>query len=662
MLAYGNHPSLSTHIAKVMETMNKEDRKDHVLTFPAWLARFVPHLMTTPQGYVMTPGKNDRLVFDASFMLHEDSRPFNHCIDLSDEPEIIFGGAYTKYLTAIFNLRITYPNDDIFVMDDDVAGAFRQVKYHPNVISAKSYVIGDYLFVPTGLTFGDRSSPSSFEPLARARMALSREISRGLQPVPEFPEYLGKVQFALPPSPEFKFPEARADRFNPGVVTPLDGSLPPVEYNMHVDDNLYAAAGEENMRWAMRCSIAGLWGVLGDNEPAIRPSQPDMEKFFKSIVSHTRRQLGYITNTRTMSISIPDDKRQELLTTLQNKWGPTSGKNSFTLSEAAELLGVLVSMCRICPWGIFLFQNLYHAMYQILASNAARIWQTCEFRENVALRDLYSRHPTDSSKYRFFSRKVARAIYDFQSRTYLSPSVREELSFITKVFSNPEIYRWESPIAHLIRREHDYEACQDSCLRGAGGFSPNLRFWWVIEWSEQIYQRTMLQRNDRHRISINLLEYAAIIIGLAGSIVAWEMLPPDTRPSHPMILLWTDNTTAKSWTKKISGLKTPQGRMLARVFAHLLMFSDVGIEADYIEGENNIIADYLSRIRLANDFSAFSFEKLQTKFNCLKSSRHFLPSNELVSLLTTALLTPSANIPTTRIKLGQIVTEQTTSR
>jgi hypothetical protein len=172
----------------------------------------------------------------------------------------------------------------------------------------------------------------------------------------------------------------------------------------------------------------------------------------------------------------------------------------------------------------------------------------------------------------------------------------------------------------------------------------------------------MLQRNDRHRISINLLEYAAIIIGLAGSIVAWEMLPPDTRPSHPMILLWTDNTTAKSWTKKISGLKTPQGRMLARVFAHLLMFSDVGIEADYIEGENNIIADYLSRIRLANDFSAFSFEKLQTKFNCLKSSRHFLPSNELVSLLTTALLTPSANIPTTRIKLGQIVTEQTTSR
>jgi hypothetical protein len=176
-----------------------------------------------------------------------------------------------------------------------------------------------------------------------------------------------------------------------------------------------------------------------------------------------------------------------------------------------------------------------------------------------------------------------------------------------------------------------------------------------------VVQRTKLPRNSIHRISINLLEYAAIIIGLAGSIVAWEMLPLESRPSHPMVLLWTDNTTAKAWTKKISGLKTPQGRTLARIFSHLLMFSDVGIEAGYIEGEKNTIADYLSRIRFANDFSSFSIENLQTKFSCLKSSRPFLPSNELVSLLTTALLTQSVDIPTTRVKLGLIVTEPTSS-
>jgi hypothetical protein len=56
--------SLTKHVEKVMKTMNKEDQKDQLLTFPAWLAPFTPHLMLAPQGFVMIPGKNDWLVFD----------------------------------------------------------------------------------------------------------------------------------------------------------------------------------------------------------------------------------------------------------------------------------------------------------------------------------------------------------------------------------------------------------------------------------------------------------------------------------------------------------------------------------------------------------------------------------------------------------------------
>jgi hypothetical protein len=49
MLEYGNHPSVTKNLDKVLKTMNKEDRKEHVLTYPAWVAQFIPHLMTTPQ-------------------------------------------------------------------------------------------------------------------------------------------------------------------------------------------------------------------------------------------------------------------------------------------------------------------------------------------------------------------------------------------------------------------------------------------------------------------------------------------------------------------------------------------------------------------------------------------------------------------------------------
>jgi hypothetical protein len=656
MYQYGNHKSVEQNLDKVMLTMNKEDRKDHVLTFPAFLAEFIQDLMLTAQGFVMLPGKNDRLVFDASFLLSLLTRPFNHMINMDDKPEIIFGGAWKKYLTWIYNLRIAYPDLEIYLFDDDVTAAFRQPKYHPNVISGKAYRIGKYLFVPTGLTFGDCSSVPSWEPFAAARMALSTDLSTGQQPVPDYDDYLKDVAFAPPPPPDTVFAKAKPDRYNPGAMILADGSYPAAPFPMHVDDCLYAAVGQRWMRHLMRCSIDGLVRVMGGNAPDLRADQPDRVKFFRDEVSHKRRQLGYITDTRTMMVSIPADKRQALLTNLVDKWGPTSGRRHFTLSEAAELLGVLVSMCRVCPWGIFLFQNLYHAMAQILRSNSRHVWNLPQFTALIQERDKYSRHPTDSSKYRFFCKKVARVIYDSRAKTFYTTEVKEEIAFITKVFSDPITYRWESPIAHLIDREHDYEVLQDSCLTGAGGFSALLRFWWSFQWLDEIVKRTRLARNSIHRISINLLEYGALIVGLAGSIVAWESLPTESRPAHPMILLLTDNTTAKSWTKRISGLKTPQGRTLARLFAHILMFSDVGVLAEHIAGEDNVVADYLSRAKNTNNLPAFSFKMLRTKFPWLSGSRRFQPSSELLCLLTTALSRPSVVMPTTRVPLGQLQT------
>jgi hypothetical protein len=129
---------------------------------------------------------------------------------------------------------------------------------------------------------------------------------------------------------------------------------------------------------------------MGGNAPDLRADQPDRVKFFRDKASHTRRQLGYITDTRTMMVTIPEDKRQALVDELVNNWGPTSRRQYFKLSEAAKLLGVLVLLCRVCPWGIFLFQNLYHAMAQILCSNSRRVWNQPEFTTLIQEREKYS--------------------------------------------------------------------------------------------------------------------------------------------------------------------------------------------------------------------------------------------------------------------------------
>jgi hypothetical protein len=99
---------------------------------------------------------------------------------------------------------------------------------------------------------------------------------------------------------------------------------------------------------------------------------------------------------------------------------------------------------------MFLFQNLYHAMAQMLESNAQHILHDPKLKDVIAKRDQYQLHPTDSSKYRFFSRQVSRAIYDPKVTTYLMQDIHQEADFLITVLSDPDTYQWGSPIAHLI--------------------------------------------------------------------------------------------------------------------------------------------------------------------------------------------------------------------
>ena len=136
---YGNHMSIDVRIPQVMVTMNKEDHKKHVLTFPAWLAPLLLDLMLTPQGLIIHCNKKDWLVFDASFMPSETTITYNSLIDLCKEPTITFAQAWHDQLVCIYNPWITFLDEEIYTAKDDVAGAFHQPKYYPNIISAKAW-------------------------------------------------------------------------------------------------------------------------------------------------------------------------------------------------------------------------------------------------------------------------------------------------------------------------------------------------------------------------------------------------------------------------------------------------------------------------------------------------------------------------------------------
>lgn len=105
-IAYGNHLSISKNIEKVMRTMNKEDQKDHVLTSPAWLAQFIPHLMLFLNDLTIKFGK---MTVSSSMLLtcYTRTPPPSICTSTCPmSPILFFGKAWLKFLTIIYNFQI----------------------------------------------------------------------------------------------------------------------------------------------------------------------------------------------------------------------------------------------------------------------------------------------------------------------------------------------------------------------------------------------------------------------------------------------------------------------------------------------------------------------------------------------------------------------------
>jgi len=208
--------------------------------------------------------------------------------------------------------------------------------------------------------------------------------------------------------------------------------------------------------------------------------------------------------------------------------------------------------------------------------------------------------------------------------------------------SNPKQYNLSTPIAHVVNRDPDFITYGDACLEAGGGFADQL-FWWHVEWPDKIKALTLKNlkvtrrcANSKELVSINLLEFAVEIINYAAIIMMFKENPSLCSHGFPMLLNWTDNTTSKSWIRKAAS-KTKKGKALQRLLCSMMMNNPVGIRAEHIAGDLNILADAISRT-YSSSYSKLSFDKLFQEFPYLKSWNRFHPSQELLSTLYSGLL------------------------
>ena len=661
---YGNHTTITKNIAKVLKAINNETRHCYVIPFPRWIIPLCPNIHLTPQGLLIKPGKKDRMVWDGSHLPHWWSTCINMMQDRSRSPAIHFGTSFSKHLIRIWNLRITYPSQDIFLWDDDVSGAYRIPKYNPAVAGAFAYAIMSYFFLPTGGTFGSNTSPAEYEPLARARAFLASHLSRDTSLVTTHAKILDLVEFEVEENPlSVQYTQAIADDIHRGVFDPSQGRDVNTPHHPFVDDTLMADI-RRHMPTAMAASIEALFLILGRDDLPNRRSNISMDKFAVSKCSWIKEQLGLIINTRSMMVFLPEVKRLRMLDLLSGTWHVH--RKSFTLLEGVTLLGNLEHAASVSPWARHLYCALRSAANHCLRSSMSDMTKFPQLA-TMAAEVREAKTPEETELFdRFVKAKISKSLYKSKKPCFISKELSLELSFLRHIMAQPTLYKWESPIAHMVPRSPDFTSLGDSCLYAAGGFSLDLQFWWYIHWPEEIQQKTLKYYTIKSWdytadkfVSINLLEYAAIIINYAAATHVLSTRGPNPRNPFPVLLNLADNMTANCWTQK-TATSNLAGRGLARLFCALRLNNSLGLNSEFLAGLLNIIADAISRVRSPRG-SAPDFTQLMQDFPELNSCHRFHPSAELLSCLMQGLLSklgPGVQVPKT---LGHLTQDNATT-
>lgn len=336
---YGNHPTVKQHWELTKKALTKDVMRNYVLPVNPLLSAFFPDTQLIPQGLVLADRKPPRQVCDSSHHPLLTSMAVNDWTTKDTEPPLIFAGAFTRFLTWIWNLCITYPDLEIYVGDDDVLGAFRHAQNNPNVVRMNAFMLLGFLLFATGQTFGGKTCPSNWEVIAIACMVLARfflwnladTVSRALQ-------YLPWIITAEAPTPDevLHFTKAEADSQNPGVLN-SDGSRQPPTFDHHVDgDCLYADVGPFLLT-TISASVLALYTVLGfpDASCGIRDCV-SWEKF-ESTFLHRRKTLGWLIDSCHMTVALPPAKPDNILAVLTLVFHHPA----LTIREIAQILGLL---------------------------------------------------------------------------------------------------------------------------------------------------------------------------------------------------------------------------------------------------------------------------------------------------------------------------------
>jgi len=152
----GNQQTFETHPEVVTKSMNKEEKNSHVLPFRSWVIYFSPFLRCTPQGMREKNGKYP-IIFNSSTQTWMNKVVLNHVTMTEWEANIDFGKSKVNFLINIYNWRVSFPREIIYVALADITACFRFPRLCCDTITgafAFGFMVQDWYFILTSHVFG----------------------------------------------------------------------------------------------------------------------------------------------------------------------------------------------------------------------------------------------------------------------------------------------------------------------------------------------------------------------------------------------------------------------------------------------------------------------------------------------------------------------------
>jgi hypothetical protein len=297
MIKRGNQKSLIDHMDLVVETMNKEDSHSHIIPLHNYLCRFGPSCQHIPQGMNLRKGKR-RLISDGSTKLHPKEIVVNEMTSIENEPRITFGETKNKVLSYLWNLRISYPNEDILCAVADIKVCFRFPRYNPDMAGLFGFIIdelGHYYLSPAGV-FGWKGSANSWEPFRRAIEKMTEVVFSELtdedDPHGDLIDLLNwEDQFPI----DEAFVPAFADDINRGVLDE-NGDQLPIPVHMFVDDS-FPVSIRRFMGRLLNSVIEAIFLLMGRRDDARRQCHLALDKWNGMTVAPRFIFIGLDWNT-----------------------------------------------------------------------------------------------------------------------------------------------------------------------------------------------------------------------------------------------------------------------------------------------------------------------------------------------------------------------------